>query len=254
MPALRFRPKICYDGPGTTTPTVPGGVAAASGGALASGTVYFRSAALFAIGESAKSPEGSTVITGPSGRLTLTQGSVAGAIGYRFYLGTSANVYGGYLDVIGSNVLNYTGQPLTPGFPNSTLVNIPLSLPQKLWKPKSKALAGGSDGVPSGAGEAYVIQWGEQVTAGIRFYEGGTVVREQEAIRMWWKWAVTTYGLSTFFFDQAANTGYAVYVDGPTMLDGFEPTRMANFPQIFEEDFLLRIADNLTPLNPSFYP
>lgn len=253
MPPLKYRPKISYDGPGTTTPAVPAGAAATTGGALATGTIFYRSAALFAIGESAKSPEGSTAITGPTGKLTLTQGAVAGALGYRFYLGTAADAYSGYIDVIGSNVLNYTGQATTPGYPSTNLVNVPLSIPQKLWRPRSKALVGGFDTVPSGAGESYVVQWGELARVTLRFLEWGAVINEQEALRVWWKWAVTTSGLSNFFFDQTVNTAYAVYVDGPTMLEGFDPDPMSNYQKGREEEFLMRIGDNVTPINPPFY-
>jgi hypothetical protein len=255
MPPLKYRPKISYDGPGTVTPAVPA-LVAGTAGALPTATYFVRSSALFALGESAVSPEASVAVTGPTGSLTATVPVTAGALAYRHYISTAAGAQAGYIDTV-TNGLSYTGQPLTPGYPSTKLVNVSLALPQRLWRPKSKAIVGGADTVPSGAGESYVIQWAELCTVILRYYEAGVLanspVNEQEAIRRWWKWAVTSMGLTNFFFDQTVNVAFAVYVDTPTLTDGLEPEPDSTYPRARSASFLLRIGDNLTPITPPFY-
>jgi hypothetical protein len=221
---------------------------------LPNAPLYVRTAPLFAIGEGPSSAE-ATITPALNQKVTVTPAASAGALGWRVYWGAVAGGQSQYLDITAAQatavITALAGG--TPGYFSTQLVNVPLSLPQRPWEPISKAAEGGFDVTPSGAGEAYVIRWLEGVTMTLRILEWGPLVSELDAIRAWWKWASTTMNSSTYNFDQVSGPAFTVFVDAPTLMDGFTPTRVPEFRRMFEQRFTLRVGDNVTPMSPPFY-
>lgn len=91
-------------GSGILPPAAPTLVAATTGGTLATATYGYKVSALNALGETLASAEATVVVTGPSGKVTLTWTGVGGATSYNVYGRTAgaelflANVASTYVD------------------------------------------------------------------------------------------------------------------------------------------------------------
>jgi hypothetical protein len=93
-----------------------------SGGALASGTHYFRVAALMATGTRTANSVPSTEVSatvGSSGKVTVSWSPVAGADKYRVYRGTAAGAQSKYIETTASSLI-YTGSGEIAGTPSSS--------------------------------------------------------------------------------------------------------------------------------------
>jgi hypothetical protein len=74
---------------GISAPTQSNTSPSSSGGNLASNTYYYEVTATNSAGETTASNEKTAAVTGPTGSVTISWGSVTGASGYKIYRGTS---------------------------------------------------------------------------------------------------------------------------------------------------------------------
>lgn len=118
--AVMARSFMVPDSGGVAAPTMTSAVASESGGTLGAGTYYYVVTAIGPWGESPASTESTGAeITGETGKVTITYGSVTGATGYRVYRGTETGVYTVYYDDAESTFVD-TGAAGTAGAPATT--------------------------------------------------------------------------------------------------------------------------------------
>lgn len=94
---------------GLDTPSAPTGTPSTSGGSLASATYYIKIQALDALGGGTPvSSQTSFVVTGPTGKISLSWAAVQGATTYAVWIGTSSNGQDKYFDGITTNSYELT--------------------------------------------------------------------------------------------------------------------------------------------------
>lgn len=118
-----------------------------------------------------------------------------------------------------------------------------LTIPQKHPTSGSKADVGGQARAASGVAEAYYVLWEEWQRATIRFTDA-----EYTSVQTWWRTVARDPGSTFSYWPDKDGSAFTVYLGEPEMTEGFEPTRMADFPWVWEFTFLVRASDNATPL------
>lgn len=118
-----------------------------------------------------------------------------------------------------------------------------LSIPQHHPTFGEKAKVGGSDVAASGVGEAYSVLWTPWHRATIRFTDA-----EYASVVAWWRTVARDPGATFQYWPDKDGSPFTVYLDAPMITDGFEPTRMTDFPWVWEFTFTVRASDNATPL------
>lgn len=107
--------------PAPTTPTQNAPATASTGGTITAGTSYLKVAALNANGETVASTEQSIVTTGSTSTVTANWNTVANAIGYKVYYGTSSNGENVYATAgAAATSLVLTAVPTASGTPLAT--------------------------------------------------------------------------------------------------------------------------------------
>lgn len=81
---------------GVATPAVPVLTGSGSGGTLAAATYYVKVSAINAVGETIASEEANTTTTGSTSSISVAYTPVAGATGYRVYVGTTSGAQATY--------------------------------------------------------------------------------------------------------------------------------------------------------------